>query len=215
MSRRSRALAFLIAALFCAGLAAAVAGRYRSGVEAQYGGLRPVVVAVADLEAGRPIAPADARRVLALRRIPARFAPSGALRRPAEALGRAPAAPVPAGSYLLAAQLVVPGARAKPAPIAGEGRRPVQIAIRGAEALTLGGASPEGSRVDVVVAERAGLGRRGRTYVAAAGVRVLALTAPPGPGEGWSATLALTRDQALELIGAETGAREIRLLPVP
>ena len=57
--------------------------------------------------------------------------------------------------------------------------------------------------------------RRGRTYVAATGVRVLALSGPPGPGEGWSATLALTRSQALELIGAEGGAREIRLLPRP
>jgi pilus assembly protein CpaB len=215
VSRRTRALVFLVAALLCAGLAAAVAGRYRSGVSAQYGGLRPVVVAVADLEAGNPIGPGEAKRSLVRRRVPARFAPPGSLRRPADALGRAPAAPVPAGSYLLDAQLVVPGPKPQPALGAGAGRRPVQIAIRGAEALTLGGASPEGSRVDVVVAEQSGLGRRGRTYVAASGVRLLALSAPPGPGEGWSATLALTRSQALELIGAETGAREIRLLPRP
>ena len=215
MSRRTRALAFLLAAIVCAALAAAMAGRYRSGVAAQYGGLRPVLVAVADLRAGSPIGPSEAKRALAVRRVPARFAPPGALQRPAQALGRAPAASLPAGSYVLDAQLVVPEPKEPRVPGAGSGRRPVQIRVVGAEALTLGGASPEGSRVDVVVAEQSGLGRRGRTYVAASGVRVLALSGPPGPGEGWSATLALTRGQALELIGAEGGAREIRLLPRP
>src|SRR5918994_1133246 len=163
MTRRARALAFLLAALGCAALAAALATRYRSGVSAQYGGLRPVLVATADLPARRGVPPPPARGV-------------------------------------------APG---------GGGPRPVQVAIAGAEALTLGGTTPEGGSVDVVVAERSGLGRRGRTYVAADGVRLLALSSPPGPGEGWSATLALTRPQALELIAAETGAREIRLLPRP
>ena len=37
MSRRARAVAFGVAALVCAALAASVAGRYRSGVTAQYG----------------------------------------------------------------------------------------------------------------------------------------------------------------------------------
>ena len=44
--------------------------------------------------------------------------------------------------------------------------------------------------------------------------------APADPGEetavggdSWSATLALTREQALELIEAENFAREIRLIP--
>ena len=216
MSRRTRALSFLFAAIACAALAAALAGRYRSGVAAQYGGLRPVLVAVADLPADGAIGPAEAKRALAVRRVPARFVPPDALRRPTQALGRAPAAPLPAGSYVLDAQLVVPRAeRPRAVPGAGRGRGPVQIRVAGAEALTLGGSSPEGSRVDVVVSEQSGLGRRGRTYVAASGVRVLALSGPPGPGEGWSATLALTREQALELIGAEGGAREIRLLPRP
>lgn len=214
MSRRGRALAFLFAALACAALAAALASRYRSGVSAQYGGLRQVVVAAKDLPEGTPITSRAARRSLAVRRVPARFVPPSALRSPEEALGRAPGAPLPAGSYVLAAQLVVPGPAPPEVLGAGRGRRPVQVAIAGAEALTLGG-SPEGGRVDVVVAERPGLGQRGRTYVAAGGVRLLALSSPPGPGEGWSATLALTRPQALELIAAEAGAREIRLLPRP
>jgi Flp pilus assembly protein CpaB len=213
VSRRARAVAFGLAALACAGLAASVAGRYRSGVTAQYGGLRPVVVTAAELEAGQTIGRGIATSSLVVRRVPGRFVPPGALRRPADALGRAPGATVPAGSYLLAAQLAVPQPPAPPpAARAGRGRRPVQVGVTGAEALLLGGASPEGSRVDVVVSEQSGLGRRARTYVAATGVRLLALSAPPGPGEGWSATLALTRPQALELIAADAGAREVRLL---
>ena len=214
MSRRARALAFLLAALACAGLAAAVAGRYQSGVEARYGPLHPVVVAIDELPAGGLIGPAETRKSMTVRRVPASFVPDGALRRPADALGRSPAAAIPAGSYVLAAQLVVPEPEA-PAPGVGDGLRPVQIAVSGGEALTLDGGSPEGSRVDVVVSEQSGLGRRGRTFVAAAGVRLLALAGPGGPGQGWSATLALTRAQALALIAAESAARQIRLLPRP
>jgi hypothetical protein len=44
-------------------------------------------------------------------------------------------------------------------------------------------------------------------------VRLLALQSPPGPGEGWSATLAVTEQQALALIGVQSAGREIRLLP--
>lgn len=215
MSRRARAVAFGVAALACAGLAASVAGRYRSGVTAQYGGLRPVVVASAELEAGRTIGPGVVARSLVVRRVPGRFVPPGALRRPADALGQAPGATIPAGSYLLAAQLAVPQPEPPPSARAGRGRRPVQVGVTGAEALLVGGASPEGSRVDVVVSEQAGLGRRARTYVAASGVGLLALSGPPGPGEGWSATLALTRAEALQLIAADAGAREVRLLARP
>jgi Flp pilus assembly protein CpaB len=215
VSRRGRAIAFGLAALACAALAASVAGRYRSGVTAQYGGLRPVVVAASDLEPGRTIGPGVAARSLVVRRVPARFVPPGALRRTADALGQAPGALVPAGSYVLRAQLAPPAPVEPVSAPAGRGRRPVQVGVTGAEALLVGGASPEGSRVDVVISERSGLGRRARTYVAADGVRLLALSGPPGPGEGWSATLALTRPQALELIAADAGAREVRLLARP
>lgn len=214
MTRRVRALAFLLAALACAGLAAGVAGRYRSGVDARYGPLEPVVVAASELPAGRPIGPGEVRSALEVRRVPSSFVPDAALRRPADSLGRSPAATIPAGSYVLAAQLVVPQPPARPLGV-GNGLRPVQISVSGAEALVVGGGSPEGTRVDVVVSEQSGLGRRGRTFVAAAGVRLLALSSPGGPGEGWKATVALTRPQALELIAAETGARQIRLLPRP
>lgn len=215
MSRRGRSLAFLVAALACALLAASVAGRYRSSLDARYGELRPVVVAASELPAGRLIAPRQATSDLVVRRVPASFAPPGVLRRPQEALGRAPAATVPAGSYLLAAQLVVPAPEPPPAAGVGGGRRPLQVEVAGAEALLIGGASPEGSLVDVVVSRQSGLGDKGDAEVAASAVKLLALSGPQGPGEGWSATLAVTRDQALELIEAQAGSREIRLLARP
>ncbi|HEX3562796.1 MAG TPA: hypothetical protein VHU24_08170, partial [Solirubrobacterales bacterium] len=145
--------------------------------------------------------------------VPASFVPPGALVRPADALGRAPGATIPAGSYVLGAQLAVPRPDAPRAPGVGEGLRPVEVAVAGAQALTVGDGSPEGSRVDVVVARQAGLGRSARARIAASGVRLLALQSPAGPGEGWSATLAVTEQQALALIGAQSAGREIRLLP--
>ena len=97
----------------------------------------------------------------------------------------------------------------------GHGRHPVEIAVSGAEALLVAGGQPVGEPVDVVVTtEPTGAGK-GRTYVAAAAVPLLAL----GPGadeveaEGVAAaTLGLTRDQALRLIAAESFARRVTLL---
>ena len=60
-----------------------------------------------------------------------------------------------------------------------------------------------------------GLGRSARAYIAATAVKLLALQGPGGPGESWSATLAVTEQQALALIGAQSAGREIRLLPRP
>ena len=46
-------------------------------------------------------------------------------------------------------------------------------------------------------------------------ISLLALQGPIGPGDPWSATLAVTEQQALSLIGAQSAGREIRLLPRP
>jgi Flp pilus assembly protein CpaB len=213
VSRRARALAFLTAAVVCALLAATVAGRYRSRVEARYGPLRPVVVAAAELPAGKPIGVEGAQTGLAVRRVPASFVPPGALSRPEDVVGRAPGATIPAGSYVIAAQLAIPEPDVPPHPGVGQGLRPVQVAVAGAEALTVDGGAPEGALVDVVVARQAGLGNAASAHIAASGVKLLALQSPAGPGEGWSATLAVTEQQALALIGAQSAGREIRLLP--
>jgi Flp pilus assembly protein CpaB len=225
MSRRARAIAFACAALACAGLAAAVAGGYRTDLEDQLGPLRPVVVARARLPAHRALRPPQAAKLLEVRRVPERFAPPGALTSTQQAIGRAPAAAVPAGAYLITSQLKVPGGRPRSdPPRLGSGRQPVQIAITGAEALAATGGDPRGSRVDVIVTTEPRVGGgSGRTYIAAEGVELLGLAQSgdpaagaglPGPGSAtWSATLALTRPQALRVIQAENFARQVRLLP--
>ena len=215
MRRRRRALGFLLLALLAAAGAAAIADGYGARAIRGYGPLRPVVVLTADIGAGRRIGPRQVDSDLELRRVPERFAPPGALAVPEEALGLVTRAPLPAGSYLLGAQLDVERTKGAVAPRLGGGRRPVEIAVSGAGALLSTGPA-SGSRVDVVVtSEPAGSGP-GRTYVAAAGVPLLGLrpgAEGPGPGTVAAATLGLTKRQALRLIAAESFARKVTLLP--
>jgi hypothetical protein len=100
----------------------------------------------------------------------------------------------------------------------------VEIAVSGASAFGAIGGSPVGRRVDVIVtAEPRGASARGRTYVAAEGVRLLDLrqadvgvgdaNAPTALPDAWIATLALDRQHALRLIAAQNYAREVRLVP--
>jgi Flp pilus assembly protein CpaB len=213
VSRRGRALAFVLAALFAAAAAAAIADDYGASVARGYGALHPVVIASADLVAGEAIGPRQASE-LELRRVPARFVPPGALESPAEAIGLVPAAAIPTGSYLLASQLHPPRAGPDGALGLGHGRHPVEIAVSGAEALLVAGAQPVGERVDVVVTTEPSGSGPGRTYVAAAAVPLLALgPGAEGTAEGVAAaTLGLTRGQALKLIAAESFARQVTLL---
>jgi Flp pilus assembly protein CpaB len=213
MSRRSRAVGFLLGALLAAAAAAAIADGYGQSVVRGYGELRPVLVASGDLRAGREIDPAIAAEMLEVRRVPVRFAPDAALAAPQEALGLVPKATIPAGSYLLTGQLRPPRL-AGSGPSLGSGRRPVEIAVSGAGALGAFGGQPVGSRVDVIVTSEPSESDEGRTYVAAAAVPLLAL-APAGAGEPGEATvtLGLTRSQALRLIAAESFARRVTVIP--
>lgn len=214
MSRRARAIAFGVGALVAAIAAGAIADGYGKSVARGYGTLRPVVIASAGLPAGKPLSPTVAERDLEVRQVPTRFVPAGALGDPAEALGLAPSAAIPSGAYLLAAQLRPPRT-APPGPRLAAGRRPVEITVGGAEALGLGGGSPVGSRVDVVVTTEPRDGGVGRTYVAAAGVPLLGLApSPEGEATGTAeATLGLTRAEALRLIAAESFARQVTVMP--
>ena len=213
MKGRGRALGFMVAAVLAAVAAGVVADGYGRSVVRGYGELRPVLVAVDDLRKGERIDPRTAAGALEVRRVPVRFAPPAALAAPPEALGLVPAVTIPAGSYLLASQLRSPRASRGGARL-GHGRRPVEIAIGGAGALSAFGVQPVGSRVDVVVTTEPSGSGDGRSYVAAAAVPLLALG--PGaegvPGEA-TATLGLTRSQALRLIAAESFARRVTVLP--
>jgi len=213
VSRRGRAIAFLLAAALAATAAAAIADGYGESVVRGYGELRPVLIASGDLEAGKAIDPRVAAEELEVRRVPVRFAPPAALAAPREAVGLTPTVAIPRGSYVLATLLrtaAVPPA----AGILGGGRRPVEILVSGAGALSAFGAQPVGSKVDVVVTTEPSGSGSGRTYVAAPPVPLLALT-PGGegaPGEA-TATLGLTRPQALRLIAAQSFARSVTVIP--
>ncbi len=215
MSRRRRALGFLLLAILAAAGAAAIADGYRANAIGRYGRLRPVVTLTGDVAAGRRFGPRQIDSDLELRRVPERFTPPGALAAPEEALGLVARVPLPAGSYLLGQQLGFERKGRGEAHRLGDDRRPVEIAVSGADAmLSVGSAS--GSRVDVVVTSEPTAAGPGRTYVAAAGVPLLALrpgAEGPGPGATAAATLGLTRRQALRLIAAESFARRVTLLP--
>ncbi len=216
MSRRTRALAFLGLALITAILAAGIADSYGSRVASGYGPLRQVVVATKGFEAKSALRPADVASGFEVRRVPARFAPPGALHDPREALGLAPAVELEPGSYLVASQLQVRQSQSGSTGTLGPSRRPVEIAVSGAEALLATGAGVAGTKVDVVVTTEPSGSGPGRTYVAAAAVPLLALgpgADGPGPGGTAAAILALTQQQALRLIAAESFARKLTLLP--
>jgi Flp pilus assembly protein CpaB len=219
VSRRARAAAFAILAIVCATASAAIASGYRDSVDEQLGALRAVVVVTEPLAAGTVIDRRRSQRSLGLRDVPVRFLPPDTLDDPSQAVGRKPVAPVPAGSYLLVSQLRDPASAPDPsAPRLGEDLQPVEITVTAAGALaSLGTAGP--TRVDVVVAGEPVTGGRARVRIAAEGVRLLSIVqaspedTPVEGTDGWTATLALTRHQALDLIEAENFAREIRLIP--
>lgn len=215
MSRRRRSLLFLSLAVLAAGAAAAIADGYGSSVARSYGPLRPVVVVAADLRAGARIGPREVDAALAVRRVPERFVPAGALTSPLQALGLTPKLRLVAGSYLLAFQL---GSgrdeRGAGDQLSGR-RRPVEISVSGSGALLAAEAAGPVAEVDVVVTtEPTGPGP-GRTYVAAASVPLLAVRRGPDDLTGpVAATLGVTRRQALRLIAAESFARKVTVLPV-
>ncbi len=222
MSRRGRAIAFLAVAVACAVVAASIADGYGSSVAGGYGELRPVVVTGPALPAREPIGPKELDQ-LEVRRVPASFAPPDAIPAPRAAAGRSPVATIPPGSYLVASVLRTLRTGRSERPRLAPGRRPVEIAVTGAESLAAAGRSTQGRAVDVIVTTEPGPGAKGRTYVAAQGVELLALAerraaavaedSGLGAGGEWSATLALTRSEALELIEAENFARQVRVMP--
>ena len=201
MTRRRRGALLIGLALALGGLAASDVGRREAAVRAQLAPLVDVVVAGRDLPPRRRLATSD----LALRRIPARYAPVGAASVPEEVVGRRLNSAAPRGAYLGAGQLADESA---PAPARmRRGERAVEVAGAGSPELVVAGA-----RVDVVVVPE-----RGGARLALSGAQVLAarpLAAADGADGAArvAATLRVTAMQALALSSLEAGAREVRLL---
>jgi pilus assembly protein CpaB len=210
VSRRRRAALLLGLALLLGTLAATTVARRESALEAQIGPLAEVVVARADLPAGRHLREGD----LALRRLPARYAPVGAATSVAALLSRPLAVAVPRGGFLGPDLLDLGGEKiARPPVRAGE--RAADVVAQGSPELVVPGA-----RVDVVVTRDSSDRTAGGTELALEDVEVLAAGPAPDSGDARGtpalrveATLRVTVAQAVYLAAAQAFAREVRLLP--
>ena len=163
MTPRRRAAALLGLALLLGVLAASdVAGR-EGALRRQLGPTVPVVVVRAPVAAGQRIA----RSALALRRVPARYAPAGAVADPDAAVGRRAAVAIAPGADLHPALLAVPAQPAASAgPALARGERALDVlALAEAEAV------PAGTRVDVLVTDDAPGGATGATRMVLIGFR--------------------------------------------
>lgn len=170
-----------------------------------------VVVAARDIDPGTEIGDAD----LAVRSVPERYVAADVVRSPSELNGRRPAVAVPAGASMTYALVDETGGRV-PGPPVRRGERAVEVVAAGLPEMVVAGA-----RVDVLITHDDRGSRGGRTELALEDVEVLAATPAPGsatPDSGSgaarvAATLRVTVAQAVDLIAAQSFAREIRLLP--
>jgi pilus assembly protein CpaB len=210
MTRRRRAVLLLGLAMLLGGLAASDVARRESAIARQLGPDTPVVVARGDLPAGVRLT----QQRLAVRRVPARYAPAGAASAPSELLGQRTAVPVAGGAYLSTNEL------------AGAGDSPTGAPVRTGERVAdvVASGSPEliqpGGHVDVLVTRDSDHGGHSGTVLALEDVEVLAASPAPesssssqSPGPRVAASLRVSVKQAVYLAAAQSFAREIRLLP--
>lgn len=218
--RRRRGLVLLSLALACGGLAASHVQSRERQVEAAVGPLVPVLVTRTDVDAGARLKAGQ----LAVRRVPARFAPRDALPAPGGVAGQRSTVPLPAGSYVTAGALDAGGGARGAGAGGGDGQirrgeRSTEVAVAGGEGLA---GAPPGTRVDVLVTTDTRNGDGGRTYVALQDVELLGIRPAPDGGGASSggtgvrattvATLRVTLREAVFLTAAQSFAREIRLL---
>jgi pilus assembly protein CpaB len=215
MTRRRRAAALLGLALLLGVLAASdVAGR-EAALRRQLGPTVSIVVVRSPLAAGQRIA----RGALALRRVPARYAPAGAIADPRVAVGRRAAVAIAPGADLDPALLAVAGDQAvREGPALARGERALDVlAVADPEAV------PTGAHVDVLVTYDGQGGATGATRMVLEGAEVVQAR-PAGAASGADASAGLPRvlatlrvrvRQAVALTAAISAAREVRLLPRP
>lgn len=212
MSRRRRALVLGGLALVLGGLAAFnVAGR-EAALEQRIGAPVGVVVAHEPIRAGQRVT----ARALAIRRVPARFAPRGASGEPRQFVGQRARVPIPAGTDL--APDMVGGEEARRAgPPVRDGERVAQVVALAAPQLVVAG-----SRVDLLVTPEPRGDRPGEALLALEDIEVIAATQvgadAAGAGKGVAgprvaASLRVTLRQAVYLAAVQDFARELRLLP--
>jgi pilus assembly protein CpaB len=207
MRRRRRALAMLALALVSGWLAASDVRSRERRARAGIGIYTTVLVARADIGAGKSVGRAD----VGLRRVPARFLPPDALPVAAEAIGLRAAVAIPRGAYVTASALAAAQTDGSGAALA-PGERAVDVSVSNTGADELGGA---GARVDVLVTTGKD-GGPGRTTLALQDVPLLGVRSHGGQdSDHLVATLRVTVRQAVYLTAAQNFAQEVRLLPRP
>jgi pilus assembly protein CpaB len=213
MSRRRRAAILIGLSIILGALAASNVSGREAALRRAVGPTVPVLVARTQLAAGARLAPG----ALAVRRVPARYAPAAAYRSAGEVAGLRAAVAIPAGADLDPA-VVDDGTRTSgpSGPALRAGERVAQIVAVG-PAQALG----PGARVDVLVTRDAAGDAAGVTTLALEDVEVLrAAGAPAAGGSGPDAALPrvsldlrVSVRQAVYLAAAQSFARELRVLP--
>jgi len=206
VTRRRRAFILGGLALVLGALAASDVSGREAALQRRLGPAVGVVVARADLPAGRVVRASD----LAVRHVPARYAPAAAFADPSQAAGLRTTAAVVHGTDLLPAVLsdgdAAEGALLRP------GERVADLIAAGPPKLVR-----PGGRVDVLVTRAGRDGESGSTSLALEDVEVLA--ASPADSDSQSGarkvaiSLRVTVRQAVYLAAAQSFAREIRVLP--
>ena len=199
-----KALIFGASSLLLAGSAADAVSQRERQLRSAIGGPVKVMVTSSAVVAGSRFKAAG----LAVREVPRRWAPVGALTRPEQAWGMVAATDLQKGAYLTAGT-VREAATGGLAVLGGSDR------VATVSAVAPPGSVRQGSRVDVVVA-RVG----SRPSVALSGAEVLAVRRPPGGGSGSDqpsrveADLRTTVAGALRLAAASGDGAQIQLLPI-
>lgn len=195
-------------ALLLGGLAASDVASREAALREGIGPTVGVVVARTDLAAGSRLT----RDALAVRDVPERYAPRGAVADPAAVAGLRVNADVAAGQELLPALVGAPAAQGGAGPAVQPGERVAEVVAAAPVDQVAAGV-----RVDVLVTRDERPGSAGRTVLALEDVEVLAASgAPAAEADGAArvaASLRVTLRQAVYLAAAQAFAREVRLLP--
>jgi pilus assembly protein CpaB len=207
VSRRRRAVLLAGLALLLGALAAADVANREAALRARIGEPVAVVVAARDIAPGASLRPAQ----LAVRTLPARYAPGLAFVHASQVAGRRTAVALPRGSVIT--RPMVAGdddSQAAPGPDLRRGERVAELVARGSPVLVV-----PGGHVDVLVTRERADGA-GATTLALEDAEVLSATAAPADedkdGEQVRVSLRVTLRQAVALAAAQNFAREIRVL---
>jgi pilus assembly protein CpaB len=209
VSPRRRAVVLLGLAAVLGALAASDVSRREAALSMRLGPQVGVLIARIALPAGTRLGPSR----LAVRQVPARFAPAAAFHAGAQVLGLRTTMAVPAGADLQPEMVGVGSATPAVGPALGHNQRVAQLVASGSAREIAPGA-----HVDVLVTRDGPSGSSGgATTLAVADVEVLGVAAASSndPGPHVTVQLAVSVREAVYLAAAQSFARDIRLLPRP